>query len=341
MILMHPASLILALLFLAGCVSPPVASLQRFQFQEPQMGTLFTITLYAPDAPTAQAAAQAAFRRVAELNRVMTDYDPESEQMQLRQHPVGEPVPVSKDLFDVLQKAQQVAKLSEGAFDVTAGPLIQLWRRARRQGALPTPERIAEAAQSVGYKKLKLDARARTVALLAQNMRLDLGGLGKGYAADQALAVLRRHGIHRAMVAASGDIAIGDPPPGQKGWRIGVGSIDAQGGELTRILLLHNAGVSTSGDTEQFVEINGVRYSHIVDPQTGMGLTHRIGVTVVARDATTTDSLDTTVSVLGVERGMKLVESWPGVSALIVTLGDKGEKTLTESKRFRGVPTIR
>lgn len=327
------ASLILTVILLAGCVSPASTSLQRFQFQEPQMGTLFTITLYAPNETVAKAAAQAAFQRVAALNRVMTDYDPQSELMQLRQHPVGEAVRVSEDLFDVLQRSQRVAIMSDGAFDVTVGPMVQLWRRARRQRALPAPERVAEAAKAVGYQKLKLDAHRRTVALLVPNMRLDLGGIAKGYAADQALAVLRDYGLRRAMVAASGDIAIGDPPPGQKAWRIGVGSIDAAGKEPTRILLLHNAGVSTSGDTEQFVEINGVRYSHVVDPKTGYGLAHRIGVTIVARDATTTDSLGTTVSVLGAERGLKLVESLSDVSALIVTL-DGEQKQVVESKRF-------
>lgn len=305
------------------------------------MGTLFTITLHAPDESTARAAVQAAFQRVAALNRVMTDYDPESELMQLRQHPVGQPVPVSEDLFDVWQRAQRVSALSDGAFDVTVGPLVQLWRRARRQRALPAPERIAEAARAVGYQKLRLDARRRTVALLAPDMRLDLGGIAKGYAADQALAVLRRRGLRSAMVAASGDIAIGDPPPGEQAWRIGIASIDAGGNELTRIVLLHNAAVSTSGDTEQFVEIGGVRYSHIVDPKTGVGLTNRIGVTIIARDATTTDSLATAVSVMGVARGMKLVESIPGISALLVTLDDKGRKTVTESQSFKKIPTPR
>ena len=139
-------------------------------------------------------------------------------------------------------------------------------------------------------------------------MRLDLGSIGKGYAADQALQILKGRGIDRALVAASGDIAIGNPPPGQRGWKIGIAAFGGATNSPARTLLLHNAGISTSGDTEQFIEINGVRYSHIVDPATGLGLTSRIQATIIGPDATTTDSLDTTVSLLGVKRGLALVD---------------------------------
>ena len=141
------------------------------------------------------------------------------------------------------------------------------------------------------------------------DMQLDLGGIAKGYAADQALAVLRSHGLPRALVAASGDIAVGDPPPGKRNWRVAVGKLDATNGEPARILYLNNAAVSTSGDAEQFVEIGGRRYSHIVDPRTGVGLTERLQVTVIGRQATDTDSFCHDGQRAGVERGMALLES--------------------------------
>ena len=320
--------------------SNAVGGLHRFEFKQPQMGTLFTITLYATDEVQARAAADAAFAKIAALERRMTDYDPESELMQLCQEPVGQSVRVSDELFEVLQKGQRLAELSEGVFDVTIGPVVRLWRRARRTGTLPSPEMLARARAAVGYEKLSLDPVARTVTLTAPNMQLDLGGIAKGFAADKALEVLKRHGLPRALVAASGDIAIGDPPPDNRAWRVGIGAFDTNRADLAGNLLLRNAAVSTSGDLEQFVEIGGQRYSHIVDPRTGLGLTERLQVTIVGKSTTDTDSFATAVSILSVEKGMKLVESQPGMAAVILRKdGDRIEAF--ESRRFRRIPQAR
>jgi thiamine biosynthesis lipoprotein len=309
-------------------------NLARFEFKQPHMGTLFTITLYALDESTARRTSDAAFARIATLEQIMSDYDPESELMQLCQTPVGQPVRVSDELFEVLQKSQHLAELSDGAFDMTIGPVVRLWRRARRTETLPPPEMLARARESVGWRKLQLNQQNKTVTLTVPNMQLDLGGIAKGYAAHQALEILKHRGLPRALVAASGDIAIGDPPPGRLGWSIGVGALGSGQNGLVRNLLLRNAAVSTSGDTEQFVEIEGRRYSHIVDPRTGLGLTERLQVTVVARSATDSDSFATAVSMLGVERGLALVESQPEMAALI--LRKEGEKTeVFESRRFK------
>src|ERR1035438_6672378 len=139
------------------------------------------------------------------------------------------------------------------------------------------------------------------------------------------------------LVAASGDIAVGNPPPGQRGWKVGIATFGGSTNTPSCALLLHNAGISTSGDTEQFIEINGVHYSHIVNPATGLGLTNRIQATIIAPDATTTDSLDTTVSLLGVQRGLALIESWPHLAALIVTIED-GQPHTFPSSRFKRIP---
>ena len=252
--------LLAALALLSACRSaPPAKPPERFEFSHPAMGTLITITLYAPDLAVAQVAA-AAFRRIDALEGIMSDYQADSELMRLCDQPYGTPVLVSKDLFDVLQRAQKMSKLSDGAFDVTVGPYVRLWRFARKRKVLPTSAEIAVARAAVGWQKLRLDARARTVTLLVPNMRLDLGSIGKGYAADQALQVLKGRGIDRALVAASGDIAIGDPPPGQRGWKIGIAALDGVTNQAPQTVLLHNVGISTSGDTEQFIEINGVRF---------------------------------------------------------------------------------
>jgi thiamine biosynthesis lipoprotein len=330
-----------ALLLLAACrTAPPAKPLERFEFSHPAMGTLISIILYAPDLAAAKAGADAAFERIDALEDIMSDYQADSELMRLCDQPFGKPVTVSAELFDVLQRARKVSKLSDGAFDVTIGPYVRLWRFARKRKVLPTPAEIAAARAAVGWQKLRLDERARTVTLLVPNMRLDLGSIGKGYAADEALRILKGRGIDRALVAASGDIAIGNPPPGQRGWKVGIATFGGSTNTSSCALLLHNAGISTSGDTEQYIEINGVHYSHIVNTATGLGMTNRIQATIIGPDATTTDSLDTTVSLLGVQRGLALINSWPHLAGLIVTK-DAGQTRTFPSRRFRGIPQAR
>jgi thiamine biosynthesis lipoprotein len=325
---------ILSLVLWAGFSRASEPALQRFQFTHPAMGTLFSITCYAENTNQAYAATTLAFKRIDVLEDIMSDYQADSELMLLCEKPPGQPVPVSADLFVVLQRAQKVSEISGGAFDVTVGPYVRLWRFARKKKVLPMETELRAAAPAVGFRKLRLDKQARTVTLLVPNMRLDLGGIAKGFAADEALEVLKGRGVNRALVAASGDIAIGEPPPGKKGWTVGISSIDAHDNETTTNVMLANAGISTSGDTEQFIEIGGRRYSHIIDPTTGLGLTNRIQATVIARDATTTDAMATTVCVLGPKRGIAAIEKTPHAAALILTKDDVRHETLI-SPRFR------
>lgn len=326
--------IVLILFGLGGCRTAGLdASLQRFEFQQPHMGTLFTITLYAPNQAAAQAASAAAFARIAQLNERLTDYDPESELMQLCQQPAGTPVRVSPELFTILAEARRIAEISGGAFDPTIGPVVRLWRRTRRTEALPAPAQLAAAHSRVGWQKISLNPDQQTVTLLTNHMQLDLGGIAKGYAADEALRVLRDRGITRALIAASGDIAAGEPPPGQTGWRVSIGTPFQREG-VERTLHLANAAVSTSGDSEQFVVIGGIRYSHIVDPRTGVGLTNRCQVSVVATRATETDALATAISILGAEAGRSLMENQPGVSAIIYQETATGVETIEVRRRL-------
>jgi len=223
----------------------------------------------------------------------------------------------------VLAASRKLAEETDGAFDVTLGPVIRLWRQARRDQRLPDPAALREAAAHCGYRKLHLDAGRHTVMLDEPGMQLDLGGIAKGYAADAALEVLAGLGIHRALVAASGDLAFGEPPPGQRGWKIGLDSPSCT-------LELANAAVSTSGDEEQHLDAGGRRYSHIIDPATSMGLASPITVTIVARRGVDADALATAVSVLGAERGLAFLEARPGVAARIVT------DRVIESSRWPG-----
>ena len=308
-------------------------ALVRFESTQAQMGVPFKIILYAADEATANRAFQAAFSRIYQLNRILSDYDPESELSRLSHtgH-AAKGVVVSDPLWTVLLRSQQLAVQSGGAFDVTLGPYVRLWRRARRAKEMPSPERLAEAREAVGFQHLKLDEKHHAVQLLKPNMRLDLGGIAMGYAVDEALKVLRQQSITRALIDASGDIGVGDPPPGKRGWTIRVVPLSATGTPSKQIVLA-NAAVSTAGDALQHVDLGGKRYSHIVDPHTGLGLTDRTGVTVIAGDCITADSLDTAINVMGPKAGLKLIENTPGTAAFIVRATDH-EPEIYESPGF-------
>ena len=281
------------------------------------MGTTYRIVLYADTRTSGDAAAQRAFERIAVIDAQLSDYRPDSELSQVTAEAVRHPVAVSPDLLRLLERAQQLARASDGAFDITVGPLTRLWRRARRQVALPSAADLAAARAVTGYRLLHVDPSAGTVEVDRPGMRLDPGGIAKGYAADAALQVLHANGLRHALVAAGGDLALGAPPPGAAGWEVVLAGLESGGTAPDSPLRLAQAGVSTSGDAEQWVEIGGVRYSHIVDPRTGIGVTGHTSVTVVAPDATTSDMLATAASVLGPEEGRRLIDRWPGTSALI------------------------
>ncbi len=323
---------------IVGCTSPrpapPVTTLERFEFNRPQMGVPFRIVLHAATETNAQTAAQAAYDRVAALNQVLSDYDPDSElNLVCHNTPPGQPAPVSPDLWLMLERSQSLARHTDGAFDATIGPLVNLWRRSRRRLELPPADLLQEARARVGWQNLRLNPRRHTVTFLRPDMRLDFGGIAKGYAADEALAVLRSHGISHALVAAAGDVTAGEAPPGQPGWRVEIGAADHPQAPAPRVVWLRNGSVSTSGDIFQRLEIGGRRYSHIVDPRTGIGLTDHSLVTILAKDGTTADSLATAVSVLGPEAGLKLVQRTPGAAALILrAAGDRLETH--ESRRL-------
>lgn len=324
------------LLLLFFPISTAAAESSRFEFEEPHMGTRFRILLYAPDKALAEKAAKAAFARVAELNRIMSDYVATSELMQLCKkfaEKSGDPMRVSDDLFFVLRKAQEVSQLSDGAFDVSVRPLVVLWRQARRTQRVPDATELADALKLVGHDKIVLDPRGSSVKLKVPGMQLDLGGIAKGYAADEMLQVLRSFNISSALVAAGGDIAVSDPPPGAEGWKIDIAPLP--GSKDKRLLLLKNAAVSTSGDAEQFVVIDGIRYSHIVDPKTGLGLSGQRSVTVIAPRGIMSDSLTKMASILPAEKAIEIIDKMDGVATLIVRKIEKGEEVFA-SKRLDG-----
>jgi thiamine biosynthesis lipoprotein len=288
------------------------------------MGTTARVVVYAPSESDARHAADLAFARIAELDARLSDYRPESELSRLTHGPIDRPIPVTADLMAVLSAAQGLAERSAGAFDITVGPLSKLWRRARRQIELPEPSEVAAARAVTGFRLVTLDQAARTATIHKAGMLLDAGGIAKGFAADEALAVLRARGLGRALVALGGDVAAGEAPPGSAGWQVGIAGLDAGTVAPSSPLVVEKAGVSTSGDAEQWVEINGRRYSHIVNPHTGVGITGRRTVSVIARDAMTSDMLATALSVMAPDDALALADRTAGAAAQIGVAGETG-----------------
>lgn len=289
---------------------PAPAPLERFSFSRVEMGTLFQVVLYAACEEEARGAARAALDRVRELDAVLSDYREDSEISRVAREAHLRPVVVSDDLYRVLERSLHWYGLTEKAFDVTVGPLVALWRRARQSRRLPDPGDLARARRAVGSRYLVLDPKTRSLFLKRRGMRLDVGGIGKGYAADEALRILDERGIQSALIDAGGDIRLGAQPPGQAGWKVAVLEPEARSGAsepLERVLSA--AAVATSGDSDRSFEIDGIRYSHILDPRTGLALQKAYQVSVVAPDATTADALATALSVMGPESGHRLAES--------------------------------
>ena len=311
------------LLLLGLCCSCATSlDLARFEESREEMGTRFRIVLFARDGVAAAKAFDAAWQRIHELDERLSDYDSSSELSRLsRRSDEGAPtecVPVSGDLWFVLTRSKEVSVASGGAFDVTLGPFVRLWRRAVRQERLPTETRLREAFEAVGHEFLVLHPEDRSVQLMRVGMRLDLGGIAKGYALDEALRSLAASGIESALIDGGGDLVASAAPPDRPGWRIQLqprrGSESATVDGATT-LLLANSAVATSGDSYRFVELEGVRYSHVIDPATGLGSSSGLAVTVLARDALTADACASAACVMGIERGIEWLESMDGVEA--------------------------
>ena len=303
-------------------------SLDRFEYSEPKMGTEFRLVLYAPSQEKADQAAQAAFDRVDALNKILSDYDPSSELSRLSMTAgTGQKTMVGKDLWTVLTLAQSIAKKSKGAFDVTIGPLSKLWRRAIRQKAFPDNFAVAAAKEKVGYKQLKLDAKTNSVTLTKEGMRLDLGGIAKGYTVDAIWDVLKGHGIQNALIDGGGDIYAKGSPPDSQGWKVKMlsrktrtPSLDffeeetkdwSKKREQELVVYLENAAIASSGDIYKFLDFNGLKYSHIINPKTGLGLTHNEIVNIKAPNCALADALASALSVLNIKKGKRLMKKFP------------------------------
>ena len=291
-------AIVLLAIMVAGYVHATPAT-RQFTFERGLMGTRFAITCYHDDPDQAKLAADAAFDSAERINQVASDYIADSELLGLSKHPAGESVTVSLRLFQLISEARCMAEKTGGLFDPTLGPLTKLWRESRRRSSLPDDNTLTAARAATGWQNLILDPGHLTVVFLKPAMRLDLGGIAKGQAADAMLTAMKERGIPRCCITAGGDVRLGESPPGATGWKVGVRTRSDK--DDPEILILANCAVSTSGDLHQFVEIGGTRYSHIIDPATGLGLTRGRSATVIAPTATVSDALATACCVAPIE----------------------------------------
>ncbi|GGD42364.1 hypothetical protein GCM10011514_02900 [Emticicia aquatilis] len=265
------------------------------------MGTMFRVVVYASDSALARDITKKAYVRLDELNMVLSDYREDSEVNTLcRTSGSGQYVKVSADLWNILQASAKAAQLSEGNFDVTIGPLTQLWRRMKRQKQLPTPTQISEAKAKIGIDKIVFNEKNQSVMLNTKGMRLDFGGIGKGFAEDEMMKVLKENGIKSALIEAGGNIVVSNSPTDSPtGWEIIINK---------EKYFLKNCGISTSGDAYQFVEIEGKKYAHILDPKTGIGYAEPHQVSIIAKDGTISDWLSTALYLMPTDSGRKLAK---------------------------------
>ena len=302
---------------LSGCVGVPTglesAVVTRVQMQ---MGTLVKITAVARSESIAQAAATAGFAEIRRLEELLSTWIPTSELSRVNAAAGVLPVHVSLETLTVVQRAVQAAEMTDGGFNIAIGPAVDAWSvmEGRR---IPTESELDALRPLVDLMSVHANVREKTIYLEKIGMRIDVGGIGKGYAADQAVEALRRAGAVAGVVALSGDIKTFGRLPGGKMFPVGI-QHPRQDGAVLAWIDLQDEAISTAGDYERFFEREGVRYHHILDPRTLQPARSCQSVTVIAREGVWADGLDTGIFVMGAKRGMELVEQLPDVEAIIV-----------------------
>lgn len=292
----------------------------RFAYSEVHLGVEVKITGYAEDDSTARSAARAAFAEVARLDSMLSDYRASSDLGAIAKGAPGWVV-VGRETIELVKVALRIAALSRGAFDPTVGPLVALWRESRATGRLPSAEAIRKAKALTRWRAIDVDEERGAIRLRRPGMRLDLGGVAKGYIVQSGLGVLADHGVGSAMIEAGGDLVVSAAPPGTPGWRIDLATDDES--LQRRASALSHAAVATSGTDEQFVEIAGRRYAHLIDPRTGLGLTDQVAATVIGADAALADAVATAASVLGARRGLEFIRRFPTLTGDIDARSDR------------------
>lgn len=317
--------------------------MSKVSFREPQellketrlvMGTYAEISVYSSNKENAARAVKEAFGEMERLDGLMSNYKPSSELSRINREAPQAPTSCDPELLEVIENSLGYSALTKGAFDITVEPLVSKWGFYDGKVRVPTEEEVELILPAVSYKNINIQGYgdSKSISFRHPDTRIDLGAIGKGYAVDRAVEVLKRQGITSAMVNLGGNIYAIGHPPGGRAWKIGV-QHPRQKGVLLGYIELKDMGVATSGDYERFFTVNGKRYSHIIDPRTGMPAEGVVSVTVVAGSATEADALSTGAFILGLKHGIELLEDRDGVGGIIAYEDDGGEMNfeLTES----------
>ena len=314
----------LILVVLAGSLYVS-AQTKRFSFTRGKMGSPFTIIMYASDSAQATTIAEQSFQLVDSLVLIFSDYIDSSELNRLcaAAGPRNTPMVISPALFEILALSKYGYEKSNETFDITLGPVTRLWRKARKENVFPSKSVVQGKLSLTGFQKLRLNKKNKTAHLLQKGMQLDLGGIAQGYIAQQVIDLIKRNNIKDALVDVSGDIIAIGAPTGKRGWTVGVNAPGKGEELLKRTLLVSNKAVTTSGDLYQYMYHNGKKYSHIVDPKTGYGITSQRNVTVIASDGTTADWLTKACSLLPISEAKKLATELNAALLIIEIKDDK------------------
>jgi thiamine biosynthesis lipoprotein len=290
------------------------AQAQWLSREEAIMGTAIRVELWSDDKAAGEAAIDAVMEEMHRIDREMSPFKPESELSRINREAADHPVPISTEMFDILSRSIEFSELSGGVFDITFSSVGYMYDYRRH--LKPTDREIEKALPGINYRHLLLDKDKRTIRFARPGVRIDLGGIGKGYAVDNCIALLKKRGVTHALVTAGGDSRVLGDREGRP-WMVGIRD-PRRKDNVVAVIPLINSAISTSGDYERFFEVDGVRYHHIINPKTGRSATGVHSASVIGPDATTTDGLTKPVFILGPEKGLKLIESIPGVDAVII-----------------------
>jgi thiamine biosynthesis lipoprotein len=298
-----------------------------------KMGSAFNLIIVSADSNKANHLARKSYELVDSLNHIFSNYDSSSELSKINASAGLLPYKMSRAMLDLVQKSQYAYIQSKGAYDISIGPLSSLWRKARKAKLFPEASTVLATKKLVGLNQVKINKRLGTIFLPNANMQLDFGGIAKGYIAQWVINFLKANGIQQALVDAGGDIVMSGPPLNQKGWLIGVNLPETTDQLLNKKLQLSNCSVATSGDVYQFIEYKGVKYSHIINPLTGYGVTNLRNVTIVAKTGATADWLATACSILPIKEAKQLAISHQ--AALLITTLKNGKLVFEATPNFK------
>ena len=309
------------------------AQTRKFSYSEMKMGSAFNLIIVSADSNKANHLARKSYELVDSLSHIFSNYDSSSELSKINASAGLLPYKMSPAMLDLVQKSQYAYIQTKGAYDISIGPLSSLWRNARKAKLFPEASTVLATKKLVSFAQVKINKRLGTIFLPNADMQLDFGGIAKGYIAQWVINYLKANGIQQALADAGGDIVMSGAPLNQKGWLIGVNLPETTDDLLNKKLQLSNCSVATSGDVYQFIEYKGVKYSHIINPLTGYGVTNLRNVTIIAKTGATADWLATACSILPIKEAKQLAISHQ--AALLITTLKNGKLVFEASPNFK------